>query len=157
MLYYSVLDAVPPSIFRTPCARHSSSQKHLSRTLNASIATIIFLAYLSVPVFGGVLVAVIASAIAAVQGIHNPQQVDLISNTLEPTREILNLVLRGIVIVFMSFTLIPRHLKDISPTGAAWVPGRWDAVIKGLIIGLILGVCGQTFIVVAKHYVAYRN
>jgi membrane protease YdiL (CAAX protease family) len=134
-----------------------SAEKNLPRTLNARIATIIFVVYVAVQVVGGALMTEVASAIAAAQGIHNPRQVKLILETLDPTGLILSFMLGGIVMVFTAFKLIPKQLKDTSPTGAAWVLGRWDAVRKGLVIGLIIGVCDQTFILVAKHFVAWRN
>lgn len=135
----------------------TSASKDSPRTLNARIATIILLVYLATQFFCGYSMDAVAGQIAATQRIRNPQQVSFISEVLNPTGVFLGFVLSGIVIVVMTSTLIPKQLKDTGPHGAAWVPGRWDAIVKGLIIGLIIGVCDQTFILIAKHYATYRN
>jgi len=134
-----------------------SMLKNRATGLNAGSATIILLAYMSTQIFCGYSMEVVASRIAAAQGIHNLQQVNSISDMLVPTAIVLSFVLGGIVIVLMSFALITKHLKDTSPIGAAWVTGRWEFVVKGLIIGLIIGACDQTFILIARHYVTYKD
>ena len=106
--------------------------KRRSRVLNASSATFVLFIYLAVQFFCGFF----ASGM---------------------TMLILSATLSGLVMIFASITLIPKYLKDASPTGAAWVLGQWSAIIKGLVIGLIIGVCIQAFILISKHYVAYKS
>lgn len=108
------------------------SKKNLPRTLNAKTATIIFLAYVFAQIFWGIFTNNIIGMV-------------------------LSLLFGGIVMVAASYILIPKYLKDTSPTGAAWVLGSWNAILKGLLIGLVIGACDQTFILIAKHYVAYKN
>jgi membrane protease YdiL (CAAX protease family) len=138
-----------PNETRTPPV---STQKDPPGTLNAKIATIILIAYAAAQILCGCLIAVIASKMAAEQGIHNLRQVNLISHALDPVGLVLSFVLGGLVMVLMSLALIPKHLKDTSPNGAAWVAGRWEIVVKGLIIGLIIGVCNEALAMIIKHH-----
>jgi membrane protease YdiL (CAAX protease family) len=114
-----------------------SAKKNLPRTLNAKVATTILLALLATQFFSGFFIIFINDIIGLV----------------------LSHVLGGIVMILMAFALIPKYLKDTSPTGAAWVLGRRDAMMKGLAIGLIIGVCIQAFILISKskYYVTYKN
>ena len=52
---------------------------------------------------------------------------------------------------------IPNQLQDTSPTGAAWIRGPWEAVAKGLVIGLIIGMCTQCLMIFAKHFVPHSK
>jgi len=81
----------------------------------------------------------------------------LISDTLAPAATLSSVLLGGLVMVLLSKSLIPKSLKDASPYGAAWIAGRWSLIIKGLIIGVIIGIFDQSLIIITKPYVAYRN
>ena len=135
----------------------ASTEGRLSYTLNAKIATAILLAYLFVQFLCIYLVLMISDAIAAGHGIHDPRQVNQVTNSLAPTGLVLSLLLGGMVMVFMSKALIPGFLRDANPNGAACVVGRWNGLMKGLVIGLIIGVFDQAIIVIMKPNVAYRN
>jgi membrane protease YdiL (CAAX protease family) len=102
------------------------------RVLNAGSATLILFAYF----VSGVLGALFTSSL---------------------TYLILPLALSGIGMVLTSITLIPEFLKNTSPTGAAWVLGTWKAILKGLVIGLVLGVFAHVLVSISKHPVAHKN
>jgi membrane protease YdiL (CAAX protease family) len=133
-----------------------SAQKNPPGTLNAKIATIILLAYLAVQLFCGAATGATANVIAAGYGIHNLRQIYAISDTLEPITMFLTYLLGGMVIIFVSFKLIPKYIKDTSPNGAAWVLGRWRTLVAALVIGLIVGACAR-FLYVLKPHATYND
>lgn len=63
----------------------------------------------------------------------------------------------GVAMVFFSLKLIPEQLKDTSPTGAAWGRGSWEAVFKGAVIGLIIGMSVACFNLMARQFVTHRR
>jgi tetratricopeptide (TPR) repeat protein len=131
--------------------------KSSSRTLDARSATTILLAYLAMVVLCASVFAVIAIATTEAQGIHDYKQTTLVLNKLTPVMAVLIPILGGAVTVAMSFALIPKHLKDTSPNGAAWVLGHWWAIGQGLVIGLIVGACVYALNMALRSHVAFKD
>jgi membrane protease YdiL (CAAX protease family) len=126
------------------------------RILNAGSATVILLAYLAVQVFGGIFIG-IASAVSEAQGIQSREQIIRVLAKLTPAIIGLIPLFGGVIMVLVSFSLIPKHLKDTSPNGAAWVTGRWLAVAKGLVVGVIIGTCFCIAKMFIRSHVNYSN
>ena len=127
------------------------------RVLNAGSATVLMLANLAVQVFLGVFMGMLASVIAEAQGIHNLEKIVGVLDKLMPAMAVLIPVLGCIVTVLISFVLIPKHLKDTSPNGAAWVAGPWLAIAEGLVIGLIVSVCFSALNRALRYHVVYSD
>ena len=124
--------------------------------LNARSATIILLGYLAAKVFCGVLIEVIAAVSGGMEGIRN-QGVDRMLEHLIPPLLLPMHLLGVIVAVEMSFALIPNHLRDNSPCGAAWVRGSWSAIAQGLFIGLIIAACTHALSKATQSHVPYGD
>ncbi len=131
----------------------ASTHKDVGRVLNAKIATIILLTYLAVQVFCGYFMA----ATEPPGRVHDPRNVNLMHDLVESKGLILSYIFGDLAMVFVSSRLIPRQVTDASPTGAAWVWGQWEAIAKGLALGLIIGICDQYLVVLGKHFVTHRN
>ncbi len=118
-----------------------STQKSKIQVLNARSATIILLVYLAAQIL-------CAFPLTSVK---------VTGEELVSVGILMGWIVSGIVMIFMSRALALKHLKDDSSMGAAWVLGRRETIVKGLVLGLIIGACDQIFILSAKHHVAYRN
>jgi membrane protease YdiL (CAAX protease family) len=125
--------------------------------LNARSATFIFLAYLVAQLLCGVLWVALARGMAASQGIHDVERILRIAGRLMPTTMLLALVLGGGAMIFLSSALIPRHLRNTSADGAAWVPGPWGAIAKAFVLGLAVGACAWGICSAMKIHVVYKN
>jgi len=135
----------------------STKSKNPRRDLNAASATIILLAYLATEVFCVVLIAAIAIAIALSQGTYNPDRIFKALDKLMPALTLAIPVLGGIATVLMSSALVPNHLKDTSPNGAAWVRGSWRAIAQGFAIGVFVGACTYVLGTMLQTHVDDRN
>jgi membrane protease YdiL (CAAX protease family) len=67
----------------------------------------------------------------------------MVSNALEPGWICATFLLGGLTVILVSRKSIPMSLRDISPTGAAWVLGTVKSLVLALIVGLILGTLAQ--------------
>jgi tetratricopeptide (TPR) repeat protein len=92
------------------------------RMLNVRSAAIIFLAYFIAQIFLVILLSGIGG-----------DRFDLLTDFLSP-------IVGFVVMVFVARALVPKSLKEVGPTGAAWVPGSWDGIMKGLVIGSFFGL-----------------
>jgi membrane protease YdiL (CAAX protease family) len=101
--------------------------------LNAGSATIIFLVYYVAQIFFAAVLAIIVAS-----GIHSSSQQPITMEMFLAT------VLAGATMVYVSIAMIPEQLKDTSPNGAAWIPGRSADIAKTLVIGLVVGIFGHT-------------
>lgn len=90
--------------------------------LTAKSATIIFVAYF----FAQLLCVALPEAISGA--------------SLRPLEEFLYPIVGFVVMVCMAFRLMPEDIKKNGPTGAAWTPGNWGNLVKGLGIGCVIGV-----------------
>ncbi len=111
--------------------------KSRPRMLNAGSATIILLAYLVSSILFEFLLPT------------NPSNISV--------GLVLDSLVGGFIMILVSSVLVPTHLKDISRTGAAWVLGRWEAIAKGLIIGLIIGMGDEILVMSVKYHAVYKG
>lgn len=112
----------------------------LPRTLDAKNAIIIAI---------GFIIAVFALGVAEALGLD-----------LGKIDTPLGFILGGITIVYLARKLIPNYIRDASPTGAAWIRGPWEGLGKGLVIGLIIGLCNEYVGMSASlhwHHLGHRN
>lgn len=109
------------------------------RELRAGLATLVFLAYLAAQVFCGFLAAVVASFMAGRRGLHDREAVAAALEKVMPAMLLAALLLGGLVAVWVAIALFRSRLQDASKTGAAWVWGRWSAVGRSLLFGMLLG------------------
>lgn len=121
------------------------------RTLNASAATFILFAYLLAQLVCGLGIGMTSVAIAAARGIHSERKIYAISEALGPVALLLTFALAGLVVVFLSFKLVPKQIKDTSPNGAAWVLGGWRPVLAALVIGLIVRASAHLLLQLISH------
>ena len=131
--------------------------KNQPRLLNAGSATKILFANVAVQVFLGTLMAVIAVAMALAHGIDIRERLTELLNDLAPAMKVMTPIVCGIVTVLMSIAVIPEHLKNTSPTGAAWVRGSWLALAEGLAIGLIVGAFFYAVNMFMRSHLAYPH
>ncbi len=103
-----------------------------SNVLGARSATIILLVFLIAQIFFGAMLAMIVAS-----GIHTPNQQ---WDSQVPTVMFLTTVLAGVAMVYVSIVMIPGHLKDTRPSGAAWILGRPANIAKALVIGLVVAI-----------------
>lgn len=112
-------------------------------TLNASKAVAILAVYLAVQTLVGVMIGMIAVALSRISGSGSVWQTSQTIRSIMPIAVVEIVILGGISTVLMLILLAPNHIKDTSPTGAAWVVGKRDAIISGFLLGLFLagGFC----------------
>jgi len=134
-----------------------AKSKCKARKLNAKVALAILLVYGVVQCLSFFGMQPIASAIAAKQGIHNPQQINLLFNVLAPFGTFAGFVFGGIAVVLVAKFLVPASLKDTGSHGAAWVTGSFDGIKDGLIIGGVIGVLNQASGFLIKHHAVYNH
>jgi tetratricopeptide (TPR) repeat protein/membrane protease YdiL (CAAX protease family) len=95
-----------------------------SKTLTAGSATLIFLAFF----------------IASILTVALIDTIDTLAGTsLAWLGVILYPIIACVALVLAAVRLIPADIKKVGPTGAAWVLGRWENLLKGLAIGCIIG------------------
>lgn len=93
-----------------------------SQTLSAGPATVILVAYFIPAIFLGFMLGMVGGG------------------PFVPFMGCLLQIVGCAVIVFLGFALIPRDLTNTGPTGAAWVAGGSDGIMKGLVLGAFLGL-----------------
>jgi tetratricopeptide (TPR) repeat protein/membrane protease YdiL (CAAX protease family) len=99
-----------------------------SKTLTAGSATLIFLAFF----------------IASILTVALIDTIETLAGTSLPWLEaILYPMIAALAMVLAAVRLIPADIKRVGPTGAAWVLGRWENLLKGLAIGCIVGGVGH--------------
>jgi membrane protease YdiL (CAAX protease family) len=111
----------------------------------------ILLAACGVEFLSGALIAVIAVLKAG--SVYMPRSI----NGAIPTMMITATLAGGLVTVLMSRALIPSHIRDRSPTGAAWVPGPWLGIAKGLTAGIAIGACAYVLYKLTNSHSGLRN
>lgn len=112
------------------------------RELRAGPATLILLGYLAAQVFCGFLAGIVAGIMVGMQGLHGREAIAAAIEKVMPISVPVFLILGGIVAFWLAIALVPARLRDTSPTGAAWVCGRWPAIGRGLLLGmLVAGGC----------------
>ena len=114
-----------------------STQKNGPSILNAKTATCILLLYFATEA--------ICDILAGLTGLS------------EITGLVLSSVLGGGVMIFASIVLLQKQLKDIGPTGSAWVGGRLNAIMIGLIIGFAIGFSEHVLTLIAKPHIPYQD
>jgi len=125
--------------------------------LNAWSATAILLAYLSAEVICVIFMSVVAFFGVQAHGGYSPDHFESALRTLMPRMLVLVPISTGTATVLIARALIPMPLKDTSPIGAAWVRGRYVAILQGLVIGLVLGAGIYALSWGLKTHVDYRH
>ncbi|HEX3627807.1 MAG TPA: tetratricopeptide repeat protein [Verrucomicrobiae bacterium] len=109
-----------------------------SKTLNAGSATLIFLAFFFAPI-----------PIVLIETMAGTSLSWLMDGILYPMFAWLGMVLAAV-------RLIPMEIKKVGPTGPAWVLGRWENLIKGLMVGCIIGVASRLWDVLNQAHVRHN-
>lgn len=112
---------------------------HRSKTLDAGSATLIFLAFFFPAVLIGAFFEILARTSLAWLG-------DFICP-----------IIACLAMVLAAVRLIPTDIKNVGPTGAAWVLGRWENLIKGLAVGCIIGGFGHALGALNPPHVRYNG
>lgn len=118
--------------------------------LNGRSATIIFLTYYGIQLFSGFVFGFLGSASAMQRGLDPMENVQ---------RQVPMITASGALIalfwlLFISSRLIPHQLRNVDSTGAAWVPGRAQSIVAGLVMGVILGACFILAIAVFQNQIS---
>lgn len=109
------------------------------RVLGGGIATAIFGIYLAGQFVAGMATGFISGFITGIQHTSGAAPFAHTMRQMLPFTIFLCLVLSGIGLFVSAFGFkIPLH--DSSPTGAAWVRGRWRDMALGLGLGILLAV-----------------
>jgi membrane protease YdiL (CAAX protease family) len=123
------------------------------RVLNAKYATIILLIFLAAQLIGACFGVLLAAVIAPLGNIDSHGTAAL--RTTLPYFLLAAQLSSAITLVWISKRL-GFPLKDTSPTGAAWVWGRWRDVAEGLMIGVLVYFVGHILFSVSSllnpHY-----
>jgi len=123
-------------------------------------AFVILLVYIASQTFVSGIAGGIGLAIAAAHGhdLHTAAEIKRVLQDLMPVLVVSALLGGGAGMFVMALVLVPRWLRDTSPTGAAWVRGSWNDVSKGLALGMIVGFASWAFITyLSKTYGAPRS
>lgn len=135
--------ALPPDVEDSPhptlatAADLKPANLGSKRTLNAGVATVVFICAFVCCALVEILVAFVIGAYGASNGFTYQKFAILLNSSIALVQPIILLA----SVIFISWKIIPGHLKDVEPTGAAWVPGSTKAITKGLLFGLGWGAC----------------
>jgi len=101
----------------------------------------ILMAYIGCQTFGSGIAAAIFFLCSPIHGLdpRDPRDLKHLIELLTPPAVIGGFIGGGLGMLALAYTLVPKGLKDTSPTGAAWVRGSRQDIAKGLAIGLALG------------------
>ena len=117
------------------------------RQLSAGPATNLLLVFLGVQFGAAVFVGLVAGIIIGVaRGIHHTttpvaREIAAMTPTLTALATLFAMIASGVAMVAMAAALFRNRLTDRSPTGAAWVYGRSRENLRGLGIGVLVGLC----------------
>jgi len=138
----SLPDLTPPPV---PGAPH---------TLNVKNATIIWIVTFAAQVVGCILTLVVVSIFEPAQAKFSARVAEL--QTFMPVLFLAALIAggAGMLATISKFKL---QVKDTSPTGAAWVPGSWEAIIKGVGIGMLIFMASHILLHFSSHHPGYRE
>ncbi|MEW6587369.1 MAG: CPBP family intramembrane glutamic endopeptidase [Nitrospirota bacterium] len=125
---------------QTSAATQSSSKKV---QLRACRATVILLVFLGTQIIFGIFTGIAGIIISVFQGndLNDTKQFAAMTQSIVAPAAIIGLVASGLATFLMSKLMIEGHLKDNSPTGAAWTLGSSRRIAQGLGVGLFAGLC----------------
>jgi membrane protease YdiL (CAAX protease family) len=106
--------------------------------LNASRATSILIIFLAAQLITSMMVGIAGSSLAVARGrnFQDPKEVAAFTKGITPIAVPFAALGGGIATVLASFLLVRNHLKDASPSGAAWTLGSAKQLFRGFILGL---------------------
>ncbi len=122
-----LIQEVPPLLPPPPCV------------LNGGLAMAVFGIYFGAQFLGGIIMGFSVGFLNGIEGVSRPTSFTDTLRQLLPFTMFLSMILGGIGVFASAFGFkIP--LRDSSPTGAAWVRGRWRDIVVGLTLGILVAV-----------------
>jgi membrane protease YdiL (CAAX protease family) len=123
--------AEPPIIVAEPKA-----------ALNARFATLAFFVYMAGQVIGSIVFGTIAFAIGLVNptSLRDAAQADEAKEQLFMFVALPTVLAGGGAALLLSLQRIRPHLRDASPTGAAWLVGSFRQILTGFGIGALVAI-----------------